>query len=66
MTDKPVASELYIQQAERLTRLAIQVTDPAMRLELLEIAAGFQKLAQYAATNRNAGEIATDTEPKSA
>jgi len=42
----------YRQQVERLTFIAADMTSPATRLELLEIAAGFQKLADYASANR--------------
>lgn len=56
--------EFYRQQAERLTQLAAAAADPGVRLELLEIAAGFQKLARYAGVNRNADAEAAA--PKSA
>ena len=44
---------LYRQQAERITFLAAETIDAATRLELLEIAASFQKLANYASANSN-------------
>ena len=43
----------YRRQAERLTLIAAEITNPATRLELLEIAASFLKLADYAAANAN-------------
>lgn len=43
----------YREQAERLTFLAVETANPEARLELLEIAASFQKLADYAAGNNN-------------
>ena len=41
----------YRRQAERFTLIAAEVTNPATRLELLEIAASFLKLADDAAAN---------------
>ena len=49
----------YRQQAERLTFLAAETSSPAMRLELLEIAASFQKLAEYASANSDFAEEET-------
>lgn len=46
----------YRQQAERLTFIAAETADAATRLELLEIAASFQKLANYASANSNFAE----------
>lgn len=43
----------YRQRAERLTALAADTINPETRLELLTIAAGFQKLADYASANSN-------------
>jgi len=45
--------EFYREQAVRLTRLAADSRTPESRLELLEMAAAFQKLADHAAVNRN-------------
>ncbi|HEV8015934.1 MAG TPA: hypothetical protein VGP48_10395 [Stellaceae bacterium] len=59
-------SELYRQQAERAKQLARTVSTPEARLELLEIAARFRKLAEFSvavAANSNR-EAAAD--PKSA
>jgi len=47
------SAPFYRQQAERLTFLAAETINPATRLELLEIAASFQKLADYASANSN-------------
>jgi hypothetical protein len=47
------SAPFYRQQAERLTFIAAETTNPATRLELLEIAASFQKLAEYASANSN-------------
>ena len=41
-------SEFYREQVARIVRIADTVKDPAARLELLEIAAVFQKLADRA------------------
>lgn len=46
----------YRQQAERLIFLAAEMNNPATRLELLEIAAGFRKLADYASVNVDLAE----------
>lgn len=47
------SARFYREQAERLTFLAAETANPGTRLELLEIAASFQKLAEYASANRN-------------
>ncbi|HEX4195710.1 MAG TPA: hypothetical protein VHY80_21550 [Stellaceae bacterium] len=52
---QPSAS-FYREQAERLTFLAAETANPAMRIELLEIAASFHKLADHAAANSHATE----------
>jgi hypothetical protein len=49
------SASFYRQQAERLTSLAAETNHPPTRLELLAIAASFQKLADYAAANGNIG-----------
>jgi hypothetical protein len=41
--------DFYREQAERLTYLAASAHEPATRLELLEIAATFRKLADHVA-----------------
>jgi hypothetical protein len=41
--------EFYRDQVARLVRLSETLTDPAARLELLEVAAIFQRLADRAA-----------------
>ena len=50
---KTASSTFYRQQAERLTFIAAEAMNPETRLELLEIAASFQKLADYASANSN-------------
>jgi hypothetical protein len=50
------SATFYRQQAERLTFLAAETINAAARLELLEIAASFQKLADYASANTNFAE----------
>jgi hypothetical protein len=50
------AASTYRDQAERLTFLAVGTANPETRLELLEIAASFQKLADYAFANNNGAE----------
>jgi hypothetical protein len=57
---EPLSASFYRQQAERLALLAAETANPAMRLEFLEIAASFQKLASYASTNSNFTEEETD------
>jgi hypothetical protein len=47
------SAAFYRQQAERLSFIALDTTSAATRLELLEIAAGFRKLADYASANGN-------------
>lgn len=46
----------YRRQAERLTLIAGEINNPATRLELLEIAANFLKLADYASAHANFAE----------
>jgi hypothetical protein len=56
--------EFYRDQAVRLTSLAADVTDASTRLELLEIAAAFQRLAEHIGAN---SEMAADAlKPQSA
>jgi hypothetical protein len=43
----------YREQAERLTRIAAETANPQIRLELLEIAASFQRLATFVVANAN-------------
>ena len=40
-------TEFYRAEAERIARLAEDVVDPTLRLEMLDIAAGFLKLAEH-------------------
>jgi hypothetical protein len=40
--------EFYRQEAERIARLAMDARDPNLRLEMLEIAESFLKLAEHA------------------
>lgn len=47
------SASFYRRQAERLTLIAAEINHPATRLELLEIAVNFLKLADYAAANGN-------------
>jgi hypothetical protein len=48
---QPRSAGFYRAQAERLSYLAAETANCEMRLELLEIAASFQKLANYASAN---------------
>jgi hypothetical protein len=50
---RPGSPGFYHEQAERLTYLAAETASSETRLELLEIAASFQKLADYASANSN-------------
>jgi hypothetical protein len=54
----------YREHAERLTKLAVETLNPALRLELLEIATAFQKLATHAIANADVAKALAD--PKSA
>jgi hypothetical protein len=57
-------SGLYRQQAERAKHLARMVSTPEARLELLEIAARFQKLAEFSvaiAANSNIADADDDS-----
>jgi hypothetical protein len=47
----------YREQAERLTRIAAEASSPSTRLELLEIAASFQRLADYVSANNAAERV---------
>jgi hypothetical protein len=53
-TSRLGSAGFYHAQAERLTYLAAETVSPKARLELLEIAASFQKLADYASANGHA------------
>jgi hypothetical protein len=44
--------ELYREQAARLTAMAAQAGTPERRLELLDMASVFRKLADHASKNR--------------
>ncbi|HXR88399.1 MAG TPA: hypothetical protein VN728_15570 [Stellaceae bacterium] len=55
------SARFYRRQAERLAAIAAETTNSATRLELLQIAANFQKLAAYASANRL---FAEDEEPR--
>jgi hypothetical protein len=59
------SAAFYRQQAEHLTFIAADMTNPATRLELLEIAAGFQKLAHYASANSVLAKKAAEEEEAS-
>ncbi|HXS42712.1 MAG TPA: hypothetical protein VN766_21120 [Stellaceae bacterium] len=41
------AAEFYRREAARLVRIARDVRDPAIRIELLQVAAQFQALASH-------------------
>ena len=45
---KESAAKFYRQEAERLVRIARDVRDPAIKLELLQVAAQFRTLAEHA------------------
>jgi hypothetical protein len=62
---QPGSPSFYREQAERLTFLAAQTASPETRLELLEIAASFQKLADYASAAAN-GPAKDDQRDRSA
>jgi hypothetical protein len=62
---QPSAS-FYREQAERLTFLAMETASPETRLELLEIAASFQKLADYASGNNNSATAMNEEVSESA
>jgi hypothetical protein len=51
--------EFYREQAARLTKLATEAKSVAARLELLDIAAVFQKLAQHSVANRDPRDSGT-------
>jgi hypothetical protein len=53
--------EFYREQAIRLTGLAAAASTPEIRIELLEIAAVFQKLAEHLAANKSSA-IGIDAE----
>ena len=48
----------YREEAARLTLIACDMADPTTRLELMEIAASFRKLADFVAANDIAIELA--------
>ena len=49
--------EFYREQAARLAAIAADISDHSARLELLEIAAVFQRLAQRADARSNVTEV---------
>jgi hypothetical protein len=49
MAERRGTIEFYRDQVSRLVRLSENLTDPAARLELLEVATIFQRLADRAA-----------------
>jgi hypothetical protein len=52
----------YREQAARLTALAAIAGKPELRVELLEMASVFQKMADHSvAANRNTGSIDAET-----
>lgn len=50
------SAQFYQEQAIRLNAIALDTSDPIRRLTLLEIAASFEKLAEYAAAREQAGK----------
>jgi hypothetical protein len=54
------SAKFYQEQAIRLNAIALDTTDAVRRLTLLEIAASFEKLAEYAAMREAAGEPLSD------
>jgi hypothetical protein len=50
--------EFYRQEAQRLTALATVTSDAALRLEIMEIAACFRRLANHADTSNEDAERA--------
>jgi hypothetical protein len=55
LSDRGTA-EFYRQEAVRISLLAESVVDPSLRLEMLDIAAGFLKLAKHAIASNAARE----------
>ncbi|MGH7007197.1 MAG: hypothetical protein ACRED7_02215 [Stellaceae bacterium] len=51
MADRASASTTYREQAARLRALARETRDAALRFELLEVAAQFERLAELAERN---------------
>jgi hypothetical protein len=49
-------AEFYRHEAVRISRLAESVVNPSLRLEMLDIAAGFLKLAEHAIVSNAARE----------
>jgi hypothetical protein len=45
-------AEFYREEAVRITSMAADAATPAVRLELLDIAACFQRMAEHAAADR--------------
>lgn len=50
MADRPSASMTYRQQAARLRALARESRDSTLRFELLEVAAQFERVAEFGGT----------------
>lgn len=50
--------DFYREEAARLTLIACDVADPVTRLELMEIAASFRKLADFVAAKFATAEMA--------
>lgn len=48
----------YREEAARLTLIACDIADPTTRLQLMEIAASFRKLADFVTANEIAIELA--------
>ena len=54
------AENFYRQQALRLTRIAREMSDAQTKAELLDIAAQFRMLAEYAENRAAYAEVARD------
>ena len=55
MADK-ASPEFYRQEAERLVRLASTISESTVRIKLLEVAAGYQQLANRASDAQQLGD----------
>ncbi len=58
MADK-TSPEFYRQEAERLVRLASTINESAVRMKTLEIAAGYQRLANRVSNARLGDKLKT-------
>jgi hypothetical protein len=46
---REVRETFYLRQAKQLAEIALETADPLIRVQLLEIAAQFRKLAEFVA-----------------